>query len=120
MPRTVSGSRRSAASAHTQGYTEAAGVFRGSLALLVAEQGELDEAFELLKTGEAQVQVEVESLAKLLSHKGRVQVIAGQVAAARLSLQQAQEIATDLSVGVESELAKAIHARLPVDILGQV
>jgi tetratricopeptide (TPR) repeat protein len=100
---------RRAISMCDQGGTVAAGVFRGSLALLVAEQGQLDEAFELLKAGEVQVEVDAESRATLLSHKGRVQVVAGQIAAARRTLQQADEIAAALSVGADSEATMAVE-----------
>ena len=50
----------------------AAGAFRGSLALLLAQQGQHDEAQALLEAGEPQVESFPQEHAKFLCKKGHV------------------------------------------------
>ena len=87
----------------------AAGAFRGSLALLLAQQDQFVEAQSLLETGEAQVEPYPEEHAKYLAKKGQVSHLAGDADGARASLEQAQALAADLKVGDGSEVAQAIR-----------
>jgi len=86
-----------------------AGVFRGSLALLLAQQGNLDEAQRLLEMGDAQVAPRPDEHAKFLCKKGQVCRLAGDADGARASLDQARALAADLKVSEDSEVAKAIR-----------
>jgi tetratricopeptide (TPR) repeat protein len=88
----------------------AAGAFRGTLALLLAEKGQLDEAQALLETGESLLQSHIGEYGIFLCKKGRVQCLSGQAQAARESLKQAQQVGKEASVGENSELARAIEA----------
>jgi tetratricopeptide (TPR) repeat protein len=87
----------------------AAGAFRGSLAWLLAQQDQLEEARSLLETGEAQVEPYPEEHAKFLAKKGQVCHLAGDADGARASLEQAQALAAELTVGDETEVGQAIR-----------
>jgi tetratricopeptide (TPR) repeat protein/serine/threonine protein kinase/predicted ATPase len=86
----------------------AAGAFRGSLAVLLAQKGQGDEAQALLKAGEPQVVTYPAEHAKFLCKKGQVQILAGEPEAAQKSLDQAKALATEHKFGDEGEVAEAI------------
>ena len=87
----------------------AAGVFRGSLALIRAQQGGFEEARSLLAQGEPQVRgVYKEELGKLLCKRARVEHLAGDPAAAATALAEAESIADDLDMDPDTELGQAI------------
>jgi tetratricopeptide (TPR) repeat protein/serine/threonine protein kinase len=86
-----------------------AGVFHGSLAWLIARKGQNEEAQEQLKKGEALVEPHPEEYAKFLAKKGHVCHLAGDADGARASLEQAQALAAELNVGVDSEVTQAIR-----------
>ena len=86
----------------------AAGAFRGSLALLLAQQDQFDEAQTLLEIGEPQVTTYPLEHAKLLCKKGQVQILAGEPEAAQKSLDQAKAISTEHTFGDDGEVAQAI------------
>ena len=90
--------------------TFAAGAFRGSLALLLANQGQLDEARDLLATGESQVEAVPIEHTKFLCKKGQVLHIAGEADRAAKVLAQAKTIAGELNAGPESEVGQALEA----------
>ena len=85
------------------------GVFRGSLALLLATQGRLGEAHILLNEGKDQVTPYAEEHAKYLVKKGQIRLIGGDIKGARSSLKHAQSLAEELKVQDESEVGLAIQ-----------
>jgi len=91
-----------------EGLPAAAGVFRGSLAMVMAEQGRFQDAFKLIEAAELEVEPVREEYAKLLCKKGEVLVGMNDVSAAREALLRAQEVAGELNQTPESEVAKMI------------
>ena len=87
----------------------AAGAFRGSLAWLLAQQDQFEEARSMLETGEAQVESYPEEHAKFLAKKGQVCHLAGDADGAWASLEQAQALAAELKVGDDSDVGRAIR-----------
>jgi predicted ATPase/Tfp pilus assembly protein PilF len=86
-----------------------AGAFRGSLALIKARAGELDQARALLTRGEEQLRgVYALELGKLLCKRGQVEHGAGYLAAAHAALTEAETIATELGLTPDSELDKLV------------
>ncbi len=85
-----------------------ASAFRGSLALLVARRGRLDEAQALLQAGEPLLPSCPDEHAKFLCKKGQVQLLAGQAEGARASLMQVQDIAAESKVSEGSEVSQAM------------
>ena len=87
----------------------AAGAFRGSFALIHAQQGAFDEARSLLAQGEAQLRsVHKPELGKLLCKKARVEHLAGDLDAAAAALNAAEALAVELSLSADSELGQAL------------
>jgi tetratricopeptide (TPR) repeat protein/predicted ATPase/serine/threonine protein kinase len=86
----------------------AAGAFRGSLALLLAQQGQIVETQELLKIGEAQVETYPSELAKFVGKKGQVQLLASDLKAAQASLDRAIALVTEHKLENDVEVAQAI------------
>ena len=87
----------------------AAGAFRGSLSLIRAQQGALDEARELLEMGESQVRgVYQLELGKLLCKKARVEHLAGDPSASATALAEAESIDAELAAGPDSDLGRAL------------
>jgi tetratricopeptide (TPR) repeat protein len=86
----------------------AAGAFRASLALLLAQKGKVDEAQGLLKIGEAQVTAHRNEHAKLLCTKGQVLLLSGDNEAASVTLNQAKELVIAHNLGVYPEVSQAI------------
>ncbi|MBM76750.1 MAG: hypothetical protein CMK59_15185 [Proteobacteria bacterium] len=88
-------------------FAIAAGVFRGSMALINAQTGffELDE---LLEKGESQVKVYPLEHAKFLCKKGQIELILKRDEQASQSCIEAQKIATDLKTQSGSELMNMI------------
>jgi predicted ATPase len=76
----------------------AAGAFRGSLALIRAQQGAFDEARTLLEKGEPQLRgVHLLELGKFLRKKAQVEHLAGDPAAAAAALAEAESIDVELN-----------------------
>jgi tetratricopeptide (TPR) repeat protein len=92
----------------------AAGSFRGSLSLLLAQRGLLEEAWLLVATGEEQVESIPAEHAKFLCKKGRVCHIAGDAEGARAVLKQAQGLAAELNITDDSEVSEALTALVAV------
>ena len=89
----------------------AAGAFRGSLALLRARRGAIDEARALLPRGEQQLRgVHAVELGKLLCKRGEVERLAGDLDAARAARDEAGAIAAETNAGSDSELGRAVAA----------
>jgi tetratricopeptide (TPR) repeat protein len=90
-------------------WSVAAGVFRGSLALLRAQQGAFDEARALLDKGEPQVRgVYKLELGKLLCKKARVEQLAGDLGVAAAALAEAESIDIELGSDPDAELSKLL------------
>jgi tetratricopeptide (TPR) repeat protein len=94
-----------------QRYPMAAGVFRGSLGLILARRGESVEALSVFDSSEAVVRTYPEEHAKFHCKKGQVCHLAGDACGAQAALTQAREIAVELKVREDSELGQAV-ARL--------
>jgi tetratricopeptide (TPR) repeat protein len=86
----------------------AAGAFRASLALLLAQQGQREEAKDLLKIGEPLVAPYPVEHAKFLCKKGQIQFLAGEPKAAQESLDQVKARATEQKFGDDAEVKQAI------------
>ena len=84
------------------------GVFRGSLALLHARQGNIEEAEIALEVGEPLVAVYPTEHGKFLCKKSKVYHLGKQTKEAEKALDHAQKIATELNAAEDSELGKAI------------
>jgi len=92
-----------------QAFLIGAGAFRGSLALIRAQQGDFDEARSLLAEGEAQLRnVHKPELGKLLCKKARVEHLAGDLDAAAAALKVAEALSVELSLSSDSELGQAL------------
>jgi predicted ATPase/class 3 adenylate cyclase/Tfp pilus assembly protein PilF len=86
-------------------YSGSAAAFRGSLALILADRGELLEARELLlKAGSRLRGVYAFEFAKLLCKSARVEQLGGDPIAAAAALAEAEGIAAALEVSADSEL----------------
>jgi tetratricopeptide (TPR) repeat protein len=100
---------RAAIVACDETWPMAACVFRGSLALIRAQQGAFDEARAILALGDPQVRgVHKVELGRLLCHKARVEHLAGDPGAAAAALAEAEAVAAELDVGPDSDLGTAI------------
>jgi tetratricopeptide (TPR) repeat protein len=87
----------------------AAGAFRGTLALIRAENGALDEARALLEKGDSQLRgVYAFEFAKLLCKRARVEQLAGDTASASAALTEAETIAVEVKAGPESDLGQEL------------
>ncbi len=96
-----------------ESYPIAAGAFRGSLALLCAQQGQIEEATILLAEGEPQIRgVYKMELAKFLCKKAQVAHLANDPDQAAVALEEAKDIAKELAVLPESQLGKALTSTL--------
>ena len=84
-----------------------ADVFRGSLALLLAKQGDLKQAMSIMEKIRDPIPVILEQ-GKFLCKKGQIQYLSIDIEGARQSLYQAEKIAKELNVGSKSELSKGI------------
>jgi len=84
-------------------YPACSGVFRGALALMLAEQGRTTEALELLSAGEGQVGEDCVDLIIFLGRKGLVFHMTGDAEGAQVALSRAQSLAADLSLLSDSE-----------------
>jgi tetratricopeptide (TPR) repeat protein len=95
----------------------AAAAFRGTLALISAESGALDEARTLLERGDSQLRgVHAPELAKLLCQRAQVEQLAGDNTAASAALSEAEAIVEELKLTPESSLAQQVseaRATLP-------
>ena len=88
----------------------AAGAFRGSLGLVLAIQGNFEEARSMLLRGETALRDgNTLELGKLLCKRARVEVLAGEQKEAKASVEEAQFLAERLEVGPEGNLVKAIE-----------
>ena len=86
-----------------------AGAFRGSLAVLLAQEDRLKEALSFLEVGEPLVKSEPEEHGKFLCKKAHVYHLNHDSIGAKAALQQAQDIAGELNVKADSDLAKYLH-----------
>jgi len=101
---------RDAISISDESYPIAAGAFRGSLALICGQRGQLEEALVLLECGEPQVRgVYRMELGKFLCKKAQVESLAGDSDAAQATLAEAQEIASEMGVLPGSQLGQALE-----------
>ncbi len=91
-----------------QTFPVAAGSYRGSLALLFAQQERHQEAYQLLDTGEPQVRNSPEEHAKFLCKKGKVFLLTGNAAKGQKACEEAQAIAAQLNVSADSEISRSI------------
>jgi predicted ATPase/serine/threonine protein kinase len=92
-----------------EGFPAVAGAFRGTLALIRAEAGALEEARALLKKGDSQTRgVWTFELAKLLCKRARVEQRAGDTDAAAAALAEAETIATEVGASTDSDLGQEI------------
>jgi predicted ATPase/Tfp pilus assembly protein PilF/tRNA A-37 threonylcarbamoyl transferase component Bud32 len=86
-----------------------AGAFRGSLALIRAQQGAFGEARALLAQAEPQLRgVHKLELGKLLCKKAQVEHLAGDSDVAASALAEAEIITAELNVTPDSELGRAL------------
>ncbi len=96
-------------------WPAAAGAFRGSLALIRAERGQLDEARALLAQGEEQTRgIYAFELAKLLCKRAQIEQEAGEFERAQAARSEAEALAVELVVGPESELARLLSKLGPI------
>jgi tetratricopeptide (TPR) repeat protein len=87
----------------------AAGAFRGSLALIYADEGDFDTAYTYLDSGEDQVQkTHAGEFGKIRCRRGMVDLLAGDPDSARSRLAEATQIITDVGAGPDSELAQSV------------
>ena len=90
-------------------YPIAAGAFRGSLALVQAQQEQMEEAKLNLELGEPQIRgVYKLELAKFLCKKAQVAQLANDREKASEALKEAESIASELRVLPESQLGKLL------------
>jgi predicted ATPase/serine/threonine protein kinase/Tfp pilus assembly protein PilF len=88
-----------------------AGVFRGSLALVRAQAGDLAAARALLDRGEQQIRgAHAHELGKMLCKRARIEWAAGEPEAAQSARAEARAIAAELQVAPDSDLGQAIAA----------
>ena len=92
-----------------ESFIPAAGASRASLALLLAQEGRLEEALSLLQAAEPQVHSLPTEFGKFLCKKAQVYHLNDDFTGAKAALQQAQVIADELDVQADSELAKLLH-----------
>lgn len=88
-----------------------AGAFRGSLALIAAGRGDHAEARALADRATVQLKgIHNFQYAKLLSKRVRIELLAGDPAAARQALAEAEELVAALELPAESELVQVVSA----------
>ena len=80
----------------------------GRLAVVLAQDGVLQEAKHLLQAGEPLVLEQTSEYAKFLCNKGQVEVLANEPVLATESLTKAQGLAQQLQVVEESKLMQDI------------
>ncbi len=89
----------------------AAGSFRSSLAVILAQQGDFDEARTLLELGETQLRgVNAVEYGLLLCRRVRVERLGGQPFAGQKALREAEAVALEVGATAQSTLGKAIAA----------
>ena len=88
----------------------AAGVFQGSLALLLAREQKYHEAQTLVEQAEARIQAYPEEYGKFLCKKAELLLLNSQKELAIQTLEQAQSIAQELQLPQHSDLLSAISA----------
>jgi len=86
----------------------AAGAFRGSLAFLLAQRDEFEEALTLLKKGETQVKSEPGEHAKFLCKKGQFHLLAGDPSAAQTALGRAEALVGKMNRSEMSDIGRAL------------
>ena len=100
-----------------EGEPFAAGAFRGSLALISAEEGDFDAAASLFDAAEAQLRTtHLGEYGQMICKKGLVALLANRPLDAQAHLNAAQRIALDSGAGEQSELGYAI-AQLEAKLL---
>jgi serine/threonine protein kinase/predicted ATPase/Tfp pilus assembly protein PilF len=88
--------------------TQAAGAFRGALARVLAQNGQVEEALQQLEQGEPEVKTNPAEFIKFLCNKGCVLVQNGQQDSARATLDQARALTHKMGLSAHSEIAQAI------------
>ena len=99
---------RKAISICDKSFPVGSGVFRGSLARLLAENGSLSEALQLIEQGEQYITALPDVYGKFLCTKGHIQVQAGQITEAQSSLAQAKKLCKTVQFQQDNELSHLI------------
>jgi tetratricopeptide (TPR) repeat protein len=89
-------------------FPMAAGAFRGSLALMLAQQGRLDETSKLFQAGEPQVAPRPDEYAKFICKKGLVSHMNGAIEETQEALRAAKKLAAQLQTDDDSEVNQLI------------
>jgi predicted ATPase/class 3 adenylate cyclase/Tfp pilus assembly protein PilF len=94
------------------GNRRSEGTFLGILGELLAREGRFDEARELLQRGESLLREVGDQLGlvSLLCDRGRAEVAAGDLHAARAALASAETVAKAMGAGPDSEVGRGIVA----------
>ena len=87
----------------------AAGVFRGTLALILAKEGDTEEALIMLTKSEQEVQGEPVRLARVFCAKARVLLMSGRENEGWETLAKAQRLASDLNITNTHSLVQTIE-----------
>ena len=88
----------------------AAGAFRGTLALICADEGDFDGAYALLSAGEEQLRnTHAPEFGKIRSRRGLVDLLGGEVSSAQRILAEVTQILNDAGASAHSELAQAVR-----------
>ena len=87
-------------------FLAAAGSFRGSLALLKAKTGDLENAYKLLEAAESQVKSHTTEYAKFTCITGQVCFLSGDTQGAQKALEEAKEIASEIRYSKTSALSQ--------------
>ena len=91
-------------------YPLASGVFRGSLAHLLAQEGQQEAAERLIEEGLEMVSTNPSELAKFLCKKGQMLCLAERRDEAIAVLQSARQISIQLNVTEDSDIGQAIDS----------
>jgi len=92
------------------GHEAALGAFSGSLALLLAQEGDLEGAQQLAESSEQKLRrfKHTSELGKLLCKRGQIALLAADRAAAEARLVEAEAIALQLSLGPHAPLSRKV------------
>jgi hypothetical protein len=88
------------------------GQFRGYLALVLAKQGQIDSARDMVDRGEGLLVASADPLSRalLLCDRAEIELLASEPAAAAEALHRAGRIADELGCGPDSELRRRLAA----------
>ena len=96
----------------------AAGAFKGSLALLLSEQGKVAEALLEIEQGEPLVSIQIEEYGKFLCKKVQVLFRAQDYETSEKTLTQAEDIFRKLKLNENSELSKKLQQAKDIFVKG--